>query len=80
MACPNLKCISNFKLMILIASIAIIILSQILQSPNIDSSSRIALSNEFINNDRVGYMRDRDQDSDDFISVDSIHDLLYAVA
>ena len=66
--------------MILIASIAIIILSQILQSPNIDSSSRIALSNEFINNDRVGYMRDRDQDSDDFISVDSIHDLLYAVA
>ena len=47
--------------------------SQILQSPNIDPSSSMDLSNELMINERVGgYRRDREQDSDDSISVDSI--------
>ena len=50
--------------------------SRIPQSPNIDPSSSMNLSNELIINERNervgGYMRDREQDSDDSTSVDSI--------
>ena len=43
--------------------------SQILQSPNVDSSSSMDLSNELIINERVaGYRRDREQNSDDSTS------------
>ena len=45
--------------------------SQILQSPNIDPSSSMDLSNELIINERVGgYRMDREQDSDDSSSAD----------
>ena len=46
--------------------------SQNLQSPNIDPSSCMDLSNTLIINERVGgYRRDRDHDSDDSTSADS---------
>ena len=52
--------------------------SQILQSPNIDPSSSMDLSNELINERAGGYRRDSEQNSDESTSAES-NDLLDAV-
>ena len=52
--------------------------SQILQSPNIDPSSSMDLSNELINERVGGYRRDSEQNSDESTSAES-NDLLDAV-